>query len=376
MSSVNFLRRLLTALLLPGVLLCGANKGNCSPPGPPATVESVIQAWERRQSAVRSFQFSWEATQWWDRGRVPGAVSGATSAKEALPDAMSYKTRTTFAMDAQGRTRHEAHAMSWNSEVNRLVPTTSIEVCDGRIRRRFSPEGPTNRFEGVGEIPCGLIDQDVASVGQLVYLLPIRLVFRPFDQRIGNIDRRKLVVTGRHGVADGCTCLVIEQGDQTFWVDPNRSFIPLRNFRSNRGVAVRQVDIHYSEDKEWGWIPTAWTIMLLNPKDGKLTGSTVGKVTDYKINPPLPEGTFEITFPPGTWVRDLVKNENYILREGAARRPVLAGEWDGRNYEQIRDSEPPGLSSGWKVFIASVSVLVLGGAVVWWLVARRRRASR
>jgi hypothetical protein len=181
-------------------------------------------------------------------------------------------------------------------------------------------------------------------------LLPIRLVFRPFDESVGPFDRKNLVLTEGQGVADGFPCVAVRQDDQIFWVDPKRSFIPLRVYRMARVVAPERIGfgeiifrlaVQYSEDKEFGWIPAAWSIESNHSSTGNLISSTTARVAAYKINSPIPEATFELPFPPGTWVHDRVKNENYILREGGKHRPVLPGEYNGRNYEQIRDSEPP-----------------------------------
>jgi hypothetical protein len=224
-----------------------------------------------------------------------------------------------------------------------------IDAWDGRIRRAFSPEGPANRPAVDRPNPTGEIaDDDAADVGRGVGLGPLRLVFRPFDETIGHADRKKLVLTDRTAVADGRECIVLQQGDQTYWVDPKRSFLPLRYSRVFLGETVDQNDIHYTQDKDLGWIPTSWDLIRFFPtgseagKSGsKFSHTESGKVTEYKINSPIPESTFQLDIPPGTWVHDSIRKESYFVREGGKRRPVLRGEFNGKNFEQIRDSEPP-----------------------------------
>jgi len=35
-----------------------------------------------------------------------------------------------------------------------------------------------------------------------------------------------------------------------------------------------------------------------------------------------------------------VKSENYILRANGEKRPVLPGEYNGKNYQELLESEP------------------------------------
>jgi hypothetical protein len=341
-------RPLATALVIAQVLVSAAGGATAARPEAKPTIESVLQAWDQRQKQVQSFRFSWEATQWYDGAFLPSAHSGPPA--EGLPASVSYDTRTTFVMDAQGRTRIERLDASWHTALKKLVPVPSINVCDGGIHRLLAPEGPTIPLDGAGLIPIGFIDRDIVMSKRTMDLLPVWLVFRPFDERIRPSDRKKLVLTEDQGVADGRTCLILRQADQIIWVDPKRSFIPLRVCRTARFVTAEkvvledcvmfQVEIHYAQDKESSWIPSSWRIEHFSGI-GNVVASTTARVAAYKINSPIPEAAFQLPFLPGTWVNDRIKNESYILREGGKHRPVLPGEFNGKNYEQIRDSEPP-----------------------------------
>jgi len=366
--------RLLPATSLLLLLVVQTTTGNCAPSSARATLESIIQAWNQRQNSVRSFQLSWEGAEWRVAAVVPGRLR-ASAGKDLSTETVSYKSHTTIAVDEEGRTRIERVGAVWDPDVNRLVASRSFDVISGRTHRSFFPDGPTERPAGMGLIPSGWIDGNVVMSRKTLDLLPIRLVFRPFDEKIGVADRSKLLLTDRQGVVDGSVCTVIQQGDETFWVDPNRSFVLVRNLCVRRGITARQVDIQYSKGKVTDWIPTSWTMMSFGGTDGKPVATTSAKVTECKLNSAIPEATFELDFPIGAWVRNSMTNERYIVRDAGKKRPIMPGEFTGSNFEQIRDSEPPGLSRGSKMLIAGVTVLVFVGAFVLWLVARRRRAA-
>ena len=262
-------------------------------------------------------------------------------------------------MDAKGRIRQELHGMKWESAVKAMVPETSIGVFDGQFHRAFFPDAVLYTPKGAQRMPNAHVsDRDLRITGRFIQLLPIRLVFRPFDESAGVFDRKKLVLAEGQQVEKGFPYLAVRQAgatvrerpmpgmevpiqqEHTVWVDPERAFVPVR-YVHTRGVArTQEVEIQYSQDKKSGWIPVSWRLMLFD-SNGSLVCGISTKVTESQVNQPLPETTFQVALPPGTWVHDYAKKETYILREGGKRRPVLPGEFDGTNYEQLLHSEPP-----------------------------------
>jgi hypothetical protein len=86
-------------------------------------------------------------------------------------------------------------------------------------------------------------------------------------------------------------------------------------------------------------VPTAWTTGLFGRADSIAQGWQTTSVK-YKLNETIPDSTFQLSYPPGTWVRDYITNETYILLEGGKKRPILPGEFDGKNYEELLHSKP------------------------------------
>jgi hypothetical protein len=343
------------ALVVAGTLVSFAEGATPAQPAPKPTIQSVLNAWEQRQKRVQSFRFSWEGTDWYNRGLIPGAEPSADP-MYVFPDSdASFKTRGSFAMDAQGRRRYEHFSMAWNPVLGKLAPASQISVADGRTLREFYPDGLWMGIRGPRPYPTGSIQKGDPPAWSYVDLWPLTLVFRPLDKRFhmsaGSLYGKKPVLTDREVTVDGRTCLVIEQGRKEYWVDPARSYLPLRVVETTRVVTPEKIDlgdvitfqiaIQYSEDKEAGWIPVAWKTEISSRTDTEMLFVQSARVTEWQVNRPIPESTFQLAFPPGTFVFVQPMKEEYILRADGTRRLILPGEFNGKNYEELRDSEPP-----------------------------------
>jgi hypothetical protein len=128
--------------------------------------------------------------------------------------------------------------------------------------------------------------------------------------------------------------------------------------RLQRGRVVGAVEVEYNADLQVGWMPITWKVVRFLP-DGGLNDSVTANVAEYRVNAPSSGELFELQYPPGTWVRNHVTNETYIIREGGWKRPVLRGEFDGTNYEQLLNSDPPGMPSRRWLSIILVAATIL-----------------
>ena len=116
-------------------------------------------------------------------------------------------------------------------------------------------------------------------------------------------------------------------------------FMPVRYITYRDGAINRQADISYSEDEEYGWVPSSWHVALLT-REGAIWMSYSGKVTDYALNEEIPAEAFDIEFPSGAYVRDYVADKRYLVREDGRQRPLMPGELSPTNYQELLHSEP------------------------------------
>jgi hypothetical protein len=130
-----------------------------------------------------------------------------------------------------------------------------------------------------------------------------------------------------------------------------------------------RLQITYAPDAQHGWIPASWSSETF--QDGVLVRAVYATVTEGNMNIRIDDDVFEDEYLPGTWVRNYIRDERYILREDG-KRPVIDGEFDGSNYEQILHSDPLVARTGvrWPVVIILAVVICVIATAIWQLRAR------
>ncbi len=184
---------------------------------------------------------------------------------------------------------------------------------------------------------------------------------------------------------DGFPCHVVTNGADTIWIDAEHGFamrrrvwFQMRNLSSMPVLAFIYAikDLH-----QYGnalWLPHqcyrldfAGTLEPVNTH-GMLT--EVHTITAKTINVNnVPDEVFELDFPPGTNVQDLILNKSYfvphgehLLEEAIARaNPIINGE-----VQPFRSGGSRGI---WRplLLLNAVALVVLGTGLMW----RRRRVA-
>jgi len=302
------------------------------------TREQLIDAWHRRQNSIRSFQFTWSGKHY---ARADVAVTRAQIRLQDKPvdnPDLACDTQMALNVDEKGRYRFDVHGNVWSIEKAAYVPLDQIDIFDGPVRRHYSSRTVTVPYPTAltRKLDPRIVAGDRRSVA-------VMMVYRPFDATMNCFDREKLRLSGEQATIDGHPCVVVEQADRNsrkVWADTARDFLPVRYaVLGPTGSRSTQVNISYSKDAKYGWVPTAWTVGILDQAE-KIKEGWQTTTVKYKLNEPTPESTFQPSYPAGTWVNDLTTKESYILLEGGKKRPVLPGEWNGKNYEELLHSKP------------------------------------
>jgi hypothetical protein len=273
-------------------------------------------------------------------------------------------------VDGDKRARLDYDSQFPSAATGAYAPKAEVEIFDDGVIKTFQPYAPGMEY------PSGSIyHRGPEGIVRNVRFLPLSMVCRPFNKPIGLYDPEKFVLTGKTGIADEHTCLIMNYQDQTIWVDPAREFVPTRLFMSNRGITTMSFEIKYSRDPQVGWVPSAWTWAYLTPK-GEVRESINCKVGHYDINRPISIDTFSVQYTPGTWVEDLINKETYIVRE-TDKRPVLPREFDGKTYEELLNSDPPRKPGLTILVIINVAILIaiIGVAVCYRRLKKTRSAT-
>ena len=120
---------------------------------------------------------------------------------------------------------------------------------------------------------------------------------------------------------------------EDLWIDPRRDdLIVQRDLKSADTLTVTSIE--YQPDKTAGWVPTRWTVRSNLAGIPQMIWETT--VVDYSINQPTPPGTFDLVFPPRTFVTDAILNEHYLVRADGLKRPITNEELELQRQRKLR----------------------------------------
>jgi hypothetical protein len=328
---------------------------------------SIINAWTKRQANITSIDFHVAGTEFLPKQSITQRdleLAGQFIGTQpfTLPE-ISFAVKLQFALDKKGRTRLRYEGRTWSAKEKSYVNKVDNDVFDGNTRKTLFAQGPI-------DYPNAHIrNGTTADVAHDIRSLPILMIFRPFDKQLGDFDSQNFRLQKDKGIVDGTSCLILKHGESTLWVDPSKDFVPIRYFSVRRGILIQTVDVRYVHDPNYGWLPASWTNALFSGFD-QIEDSMTVKVTEYHVNTDLPDDFFEIDLTPGTWVRNYITDERYLVLEGGKRRPIELGEFDGTNYEQLLHSDPPGKRRFWAIVIVNLAFIV---PIAIWAIWRFRR---
>lgn len=330
------------------------------------TIATITKTWRDRQSRARSLDFVAVGTEFRPSRTFSVSLLEAMGRPSenaiSIPDT-SFNIRLRLAINGNGQFRMDYDGKAPAPSDTGYPDEHLVEIFENGVRNIIFPVGAFG-------YPNAHIKQETIPTGALnPHVLPIRIVYRPFDSEIGVFDANKLILTNDMGVVEDRPCRVLKHLDHRIWVDQARDFIPTRYSEIKHGITTRRIDIKYTADVEHGWVPTSWTNVSL--ENGNTTESVSATVKEYRIGQPISKDTFEVKYPPGTWVRDYITDESYILREDGTRRMVPHSE-DGKDYQYLLHTNPPSEHRRlhW-LYPISILLLVIFIAVLF----RRKKAT-
>ena len=112
-------------------------------------------------------------------------------------------------------------------------------------------------------------------------------------------------------------CVVIqhelrEGWTESYWLDPARDDLPLRQHVVVNGQDFLRVDLSYRLDGN-DWVPTGWKETMIGI-GGAIRLASTSTVTSFTINQPIPASEFEIAIPPGAHVEDTREDRGSAAR--------------------------------------------------------------
>ena len=175
-------------------------------------------------------------------------------------------------------------------------------------------------------------------------LTPVLMTFRGQSLRLSPVMLEQFELTGQKVVVDGRPCIELKSGStatKRMYVDPSQEYVIVRYLDSyldgNKNKISHKTDVQFKQDKVHGWIPEGWKSTWFWDEDVDL--SIEATIKHHELNAAVSAAEFDIEFPPGTVVVNMLTNERHVIKATGEKRPVLREE-QGLSYEQVINSEP------------------------------------
>jgi hypothetical protein len=201
--------------------------------------------------------------------------------------------------------------MRYGFELDRPEEPDGVEVVspDGRttglgVRRHYSYQSVfdgqrgTIRVASLTGSPPATVQRTEGNVdAQNLDTRAILLAFRPLDTVMGSLLLERAVTNlGRTFHRGRSIFLLEERHDPTgwktiLWIEPEREFLVSRFTVAFEQKWIVDVEIDYSEDARWGWIPSGWRVTEM-AADGSRRVVSEATVSSYAINQPIPSDRF------------------------------------------------------------------------------------
>jgi hypothetical protein len=280
--------------------------------GKPVTLTTIISAWKARERKVTAFDFHAAGTEFRPKtmfGAEMLALAGEPSRgkERSVPDT-SFRLELRLAVDGNRRARFDYDGKGLAPDENGTYPDMrSCTVWKNGVQTLFFP------FSGLG-YPSGHVSKDsMCLAARSPQTLPLMMVYRPLDEEIGVFDASKLRL--KDSKSEGEKEILLAHGESMLWVDRAKDFVPTRYRLVSRGVTSRSIDITYASDAMHGWVPKSWK-QVTSPNGVILNSCTVDVVESKLGDGAVSDDTFEVTFPPGTWVRDYIRGNRSPIWSG------------------------------------------------------------
>jgi hypothetical protein len=163
----------------------------------------------------------------------------------------------------------------------------------------FNGQTSKTTLSSATDSPPPVSGQSASNIdAQNLDLRPLLLFFRPFDPLMGDLLLDRAVTNQVRTIYNGKSSFLLEeQRDPSGWkttrrIEPERDFLIseiLVTFEQKLNI---DINVEYTEDRTWGWIPSGWQVTELLA-DGSKRLIATAKVTSYEINQPMRKEDFE-----------------------------------------------------------------------------------
>jgi hypothetical protein len=278
-----------------------------------AILNTIADAWLQRQAKVKCFKYTWRRDG--ERKTINTLSVDGEKFMTEFKTSSRARSSSSWARPRVGGLKQEGGGCPIRQ---------TKRAFDGNATRTLSvsdnPESPREMLH----ITSGFDESVHGLPGVRCAMLALRSLHANIGQiRIAKLrDPAKFRVRARKGQIGDVACVVIETephpGMQvSYWLDPARDYIPLREHRTLNGEDQERLDISYGANPACGWAPVGWRESIVG-SGGTVLSVFTDTITEFTINQPIPASDFQIETPPGAKVQDW-RIGGSLTRRNAAR---------------------------------------------------------
>ena len=235
-----------------------------------------------------------------------------------------------FLDDRGNRYLYEQFGHDWIIEKGDFLPSHSVALFDGKELKYFSDAGRVDYLHVLVMLnptkPTGI------RTDSSIWSSPVRMAFRPFSLAGQVCDSKNVVLTNE--IIDGNRVFALRDKELTVCIDAAKNYMPVRWTSPIGGL---QAEVAYQHDDDAGWVPHTWTMKTQYE-------SETATVTQFAVNKPIADSDFELQLPNGALVEDNSTGTGEvalsIIYADGKQRPLKPGEFNGRNFQDLLESEP------------------------------------
>jgi hypothetical protein len=155
------------------------------------------------------------------------------------------------------------------------------------------------------------------------------LALRPLTAQLASIDLATYRVADKRPTLNGVSCLLLElikdkgpkRSKLSFWVDPARDYLVLREVRTFGRQDFRTTDIVYEQNAARAWIPKRWDVVDMYPGTRNFDFAIHAHTLKAIIGEPIAPTEFELgELPVGTLIND--SRSGRLIKSEVGKKPL------------------------------------------------------
>lgn len=340
-----------------------------------ALLKEIRTAWQARQDMAKSIQFTWDHQQ---TRRVKKLVKAT---KDSPPTAspnqwelISYPQKTHFSTEGE-RVAYYYKVPAKHADIRLSMEYKG--VFNGRRNQRMHFTLPPNVMVSESR---RAYDVDRA------YVLPILFAYRALRPRMMRIEVNSCVIDEQPITIAGHSCWKLTHvlnppsHTRSVWVATDMDYSILRYTDTQSGTDIVTIDINYSKDKTWGWVPTHWEVAWVFPNSREISEAGVSDVTSYELNVAPPAGEFQVNPPPGSIIHNQTEEKRYVVLSDGSHQEFTSKDLQDKKLRQLIESESDRAEQAqddqrWQIWLAFAIAGLLFVAIVVYFRLKKKHDS-